>query len=158
MFHIGVATQHPPLPDANELSELGTNFIKKCLTVDAVLRPTASELMNHPWMVQFMDTLRSYEEEELATAPLWKFHRSRTSKVLVSHDRRQFSGRKKSKLLTWTRPSLPRLEPKAVHRPPNYDIIVSFLWLDSTTPSPLSAYSPFSSLVFSTALDTRIYV
>lgn len=69
MFHIGVATQHPPLPDANELSELGTNFIKKCLTVDAVLRPTASELMNHPWMVQFMDTLRSYEEEELATSP-----------------------------------------------------------------------------------------
>ena len=69
MFHIGVATQHPPLPEKSELSELGINFIKQCLTIDPMRRPTANELKNHPWMVQFMDTLRSYQEEELATSP-----------------------------------------------------------------------------------------
>ncbi|KAH8120512.1 hypothetical protein DFH11DRAFT_1539623 [Phellopilus nigrolimitatus] len=69
MFHIGVATQHPPLPDNGELSDLGINFIKLCLTIDPMRRPTADELMNHPWMLQLMETLRSYEEEELATNP-----------------------------------------------------------------------------------------
>lgn len=69
MFHIGVATQHPPLPEKGELSEMGINFIKQCLIIDPMRRPTAEELMDHPWMVQFMETLRSYEEEEMATSP-----------------------------------------------------------------------------------------
>ncbi len=69
MFHIGVATQHPPLPDRNELSELGIEFIRQCLTIDAMTRPSAEELMGHRWIVQFMETLRSYEEDEMATSP-----------------------------------------------------------------------------------------
>jgi len=69
MFHIGVATQHPPLPDKSELSDLGIDFIRQCLTIDGMRRPTADELTQHPWILQFMETLRSYEEEELATSP-----------------------------------------------------------------------------------------
>ena len=69
MFHIVVATQHPPLPDKGELSEKGIHFIKQCLTIDPVLRPTADELMDHPWMLDFMETLRGYEEEEMASPP-----------------------------------------------------------------------------------------
>ena len=69
MFHIGVATQHPPLPDKNELSDLGIAFLRECLTIDAMTRPSAEELMRHRWIVQFMETLRSYEEEEMATSP-----------------------------------------------------------------------------------------
>lgn len=69
MFHIGVATQHPPLPDNGELSDLGINFIKLCLTIDALRRPMADELLNHPWMQELIETLRSYEEEELSTNP-----------------------------------------------------------------------------------------
>ena len=69
MFHIGVATQHPPLPEKGELSDQGINFIKQCLILDPMRRPTAKELMDHPWMVQFMETLRSYEEEELSGSP-----------------------------------------------------------------------------------------
>lgn len=65
MFHIGVATQHPPLPENGELSDLGISFIKQCLTIDPMRRPTSDELMEHPWMQQLMETLRSYEEEEL---------------------------------------------------------------------------------------------
>ncbi|EJD04261.1 uncharacterized protein FOMMEDRAFT_28004 [Fomitiporia mediterranea MF3/22] len=67
MFHIGVATQHPPLPENGELSDMGINFIKQCLTIDPMRRPTAEELTHHPWMQQLMETLRNYEEEELAT-------------------------------------------------------------------------------------------
>lgn len=69
MFHIGVATQHPPLPEPGQLSELGINFIKQCLTIDPVRRPTATELMEHAWMLEFREALLSYEEAEMATSP-----------------------------------------------------------------------------------------
>ncbi|KAF8640337.1 hypothetical protein AX17_000009 [Amanita inopinata Kibby_2008] len=69
MFHIGVATQHPPLPEPSQLSEMGINFIKQCLTIDPMHRPTATELMDHPWMLEFREALLSYEEAELATNP-----------------------------------------------------------------------------------------
>jgi mitogen-activated protein kinase kinase kinase len=65
MFHIGVATQHPPLPEPDQLSDLGINFIKQCLTIDPVRRPTATELMNHPWMLEFRETLMRYGDSEL---------------------------------------------------------------------------------------------
>lgn len=69
MFHIGVATQHPPLPEPGQLSELGINFIKQCLTIDPARRPSAIELMNHPWMLDFRDTLLRYEAAELTVGP-----------------------------------------------------------------------------------------
>ncbi|KAF9243846.1 hypothetical protein BU15DRAFT_42769 [Melanogaster broomeanus] len=69
MFHIGVATQHPPLPEPGQLSELGINFIKQCLTIDPARRPTAVELLDHPWMLQFGETLLGYSEAELAASP-----------------------------------------------------------------------------------------
>jgi mitogen-activated protein kinase kinase kinase len=69
MFHIGVATQHPPLPEPGQLSELGISFIKQCLTIDPMKRPTAIELMNHPWMLEFRAALLSYEEAEIITTP-----------------------------------------------------------------------------------------
>ena len=69
MFHIGVATQHPPLPEPGQLSELGINFIKQCLTIDPAKRPSAMELTNHPWMLDFRDTLLRYEAAELTAGP-----------------------------------------------------------------------------------------
>lgn len=53
MFHIGIATQHPPLPEKGQLSELGIDFVEKCLDIDPLKRPTAGELMEHPWIVAF---------------------------------------------------------------------------------------------------------
>lgn len=53
MFHIGIATQHPPLPEKGQLSELGIDFVEKCLDIDPLKRPTAAELMEHEWIVQF---------------------------------------------------------------------------------------------------------
>ncbi|KAH9937397.1 kinase [Fomitopsis serialis] len=69
MFHIGVATQHPPLPDPDQLSNMGIDFIRQCLTIDPLQRPMALELMEHPWMLEFRAALQSYEEAELATSP-----------------------------------------------------------------------------------------
>ncbi|EEB86615.1 hypothetical protein MPER_16365, partial [Moniliophthora perniciosa FA553] len=69
MFHIGVATQHPPLPEPGQLSGMGIDYIKQCLTIDANRRPTAVELMEHPWMIDFRVALQSYEEEEIANNP-----------------------------------------------------------------------------------------
>lgn len=64
MFHIGVATQHPPLPEPDQLSDLGIDFIKQCLAIDTYARPSAVELMDHPWMLDFREALLSYEEAE----------------------------------------------------------------------------------------------
>lgn len=69
MFHIGVATQHPPLPEPGQLCDLGINFIKQCLTIDAIKRPTAFELMSHTWMIEFQQVLMSYQEAENARSP-----------------------------------------------------------------------------------------
>jgi mitogen-activated protein kinase kinase kinase len=67
MFHIGVATQHPPLPEPGQLCDLGISFIGQCLTIDPTRRPSAAELMNHPWMVEFKETLLRYEAAESET-------------------------------------------------------------------------------------------
>ncbi|KAI0053204.1 kinase [Auriscalpium vulgare] len=68
MFHIGVVTQHPPLPEPDQLSAPGIAFIKQCLTVDPVLRPSAAELLEHPWMLEFREALLHYEEAEIEMA------------------------------------------------------------------------------------------
>jgi len=77
MFHIGVATQHPPLPEPGQLSHLGISFIKQCLIIDPVQRPSATELMEHPWMVQFRETFLNDDPEttsNLATETLHDTH------------------------------------------------------------------------------------
>ena len=69
MYHIGVATQHPPLPEQDQLSELGINFIKECLSVDPTTRPSAFELMDHVWMLDFRKALQTYDETEMSKSP-----------------------------------------------------------------------------------------
>lgn len=53
MFHIGIATKHPPLPEKGELSDLGIEFVRACLNIDPLKRPSASEMMEHPWIQAF---------------------------------------------------------------------------------------------------------
>lgn len=69
MFHIGVATQHPPLPEPGQLSEIGIHFLKQCLIIDPMKRPSALELMNHPWILDFRAALLSYEEAAVTANP-----------------------------------------------------------------------------------------
>jgi serine/threonine protein kinase len=37
----------PPIPE--ELSEMARDFVSKCFIIDPELRPTATELLSHPW-------------------------------------------------------------------------------------------------------------
>lgn len=57
MFHIGVATKHPPLPDPSQLSLQGIDFIQRCLVIDGLARPTAEDLQHHVWIVDIKDLL-----------------------------------------------------------------------------------------------------
>jgi mitogen-activated protein kinase kinase kinase len=66
MFHIGVSTQHPPLPEPEQLSYLGIDFIRQCLTIDPCMRPTAKDLMDHPWLAELRYGL---EESDMTTSP-----------------------------------------------------------------------------------------
>ena len=59
MFHIGIATQHPPLPEHGELSEAGIAFIERCLTLDPSERPTAAELLEDPWLQSTIQQLQA---------------------------------------------------------------------------------------------------
>ncbi|TFK30751.1 STE/STE11 protein kinase [Coprinopsis marcescibilis] len=68
MFHIGVSTQHPPLPEPGQLSVLGIDFIKQCLTIDPTLRPTALDLMVHPWMIDVQEALLSDDDLQTGTS------------------------------------------------------------------------------------------
>lgn len=66
MFHIGVATQHPPLPEPEQLSYLGIDFIRQCLTIDPSLRPTAKDLMDHSWLAELRYGL---DESDMGNGP-----------------------------------------------------------------------------------------
>jgi len=61
MFHIGIATQHPPLPDPNQMSELGIDFIEQCVTLDPTERPSAVELIQHPWLAPMVEAMVSVQ-------------------------------------------------------------------------------------------------
>ncbi|KAG1143307.1 hypothetical protein G6F37_005042 [Rhizopus arrhizus] len=58
MYH--VVTGHPPLPDASQLSTAGIDFLKKCFIRDPMKRPTAEELLDHPWI---KDYIQNYTED-----------------------------------------------------------------------------------------------
>jgi serine/threonine protein kinase len=60
MFHIGVSTKHPPLPEPGQLSEIGIDFIELCLTLEAARRPTAVELLQHPWLQPMQQQLSAH--------------------------------------------------------------------------------------------------
>lgn len=64
-FHIGVSGQPPQLPSTNELSELGIDFIKQCLTIDPKKRPTVDELLEHPWIEKFREEIELEYEDEI---------------------------------------------------------------------------------------------
>ena len=68
MFHIGMAQQHPALPDESQLSALGIDFLRQCLTIDPFLRPTAVELRQHEWIRGLVEELHVEAEAEEAEA------------------------------------------------------------------------------------------
>lgn len=77
MFHIGIAVQHPPLPEPHQLSELGIDFIRQCLDIDPDKRPSAEELMLHPWIQEATAQISAAYEEE--STPPGSYIRSDTS-------------------------------------------------------------------------------
>jgi len=64
MFHIGMAQQHPPLPESGQLSESGIDFIRQCLLIDPYERPSAAEMREHPWIQSLVDELNQANADE----------------------------------------------------------------------------------------------
>lgn len=65
MFHIGMAQQHPPLPEPGQLSELGIDFIRQCLIIDPYDRPSAAEMRQHPWIQNLVEQIDAAANEEI---------------------------------------------------------------------------------------------
>lgn len=61
MYH--VVTGHPPLPDTSQLSSPGIDFLKKCFVRDPKKRPSAEELLKHPWITNHLE--RCIDESQL---------------------------------------------------------------------------------------------
>lgn len=110
MFHIGVATQHPPLPEPGQLSDLGINFIKQCLTIDPMKRPTAVELMDHSWMLEFREALLRYEEAEIATSPPTEMPMDETFETAAVARRAAIMKKKEVEMIQCASPSISALE------------------------------------------------
>ncbi|XP_042515998.1 mitogen-activated protein kinase kinase kinase NPK1-like isoform X2 [Macadamia integrifolia] len=54
LFHIGTTKSHPPIPE--HLSVEAKDFLLKCLQKEPNLRPTASELLQHPFVTgEYLD-------------------------------------------------------------------------------------------------------
>ncbi|WVN87524.1 uncharacterized protein L203_102707 [Cryptococcus depauperatus CBS 7841] len=63
MFHLGATNEPPPLPDPNDMSNDGIEFIDHCLALDPEERPTASELLRDVWLVPMLDQMAKFEQE-----------------------------------------------------------------------------------------------
>ncbi|KAF8610619.1 kinase-like protein [Ceratobasidium sp. AG-I] len=50
MYKVGGLRQAPPVPEDVVLSPLADDFRQKCFAVDPAERPTAAELLKHPWL------------------------------------------------------------------------------------------------------------
>uniref|UniRef100_A0A061REG8 Mitogen-activated protein kinase kinase kinase n=1 Tax=Tetraselmis sp. GSL018 TaxID=582737 RepID=A0A061REG8_9CHLO len=59
MFHIAKAKSGPPIP--KNVSGLCREFLESCLQVEAHRRPTATELLQHPFVCQIPNALREAE-------------------------------------------------------------------------------------------------
>ena len=59
LYHIGCKNVLPRLPSSDQLSELGREFLFRCLTRNPDLRPSASELLKHEWINTLSDSLGS---------------------------------------------------------------------------------------------------
>ncbi|PWN18406.1 hypothetical protein BCV69DRAFT_285032 [Microstroma glucosiphilum] len=70
MFHIGMAQQHPPLPEPGQLSEQGIDFIRQCLMIDPYDRPSAAEMREHPWIQDLVEQLNAAAIEEDAASSM----------------------------------------------------------------------------------------
>ncbi|CAD6896502.1 unnamed protein product [Tilletia laevis] len=64
MFQIGNLKQAPALPDPDQLSGMGIDFIRLCLTIDPEARPTANELREHPWILESIEMFNAANAEE----------------------------------------------------------------------------------------------
>ncbi|KAG0226449.1 Suppressor of Sensor Kinase (SLN1) [Actinomortierella wolfii] len=65
MYH--VATQHPPLPDPSQLSKRGLAFLKATFIRSPLERPTAVELLQHPWLRGVDASQRTSIEDPIPT-------------------------------------------------------------------------------------------
>lgn len=71
IYKIGKTKLAPPIPE--ELSDESKDFLHKCFTIDTEKRPTAAELLDHPFM---------------SIDPNFSFSKTRLSHVLNSTRRR----------------------------------------------------------------------
>ncbi|KAK7332978.1 hypothetical protein VNO80_29738 [Phaseolus coccineus] len=71
LFHIGTTKSHPPIPD--HLSVAAKDFLLKCLQKEPVLRSSASELLQHPFVTgEHMNSLTlssNVTENFIASSP-----------------------------------------------------------------------------------------
>ncbi|KAL7177697.1 hypothetical protein ACSBR2_030960 [Camellia fascicularis] len=67
LFHIGTTKSHPPIPE--HLSVEAIDFLLKCMQKEPNLRPTASDLLQHPFVIG--ECQETYPEKFPGSVPHW---------------------------------------------------------------------------------------
>ncbi|KAH7438302.1 hypothetical protein KP509_04G009300 [Ceratopteris richardii] len=78
LFHIGTTKSHPPIPE--HLSCEAKDFLQKCLRKEPYLRPTVSELLQHP----FIHVDRSSMTSASIEVPRWSQNFQSCKKRMMS--------------------------------------------------------------------------
>nr|XP_010932081.1 mitogen-activated protein kinase kinase kinase NPK1 [Elaeis guineensis]XP_010932082.1 mitogen-activated protein kinase kinase kinase NPK1 [Elaeis guineensis]XP_019708706.1 mitogen-activated protein kinase kinase kinase NPK1 [Elaeis guineensis] len=63
LFHIGTTKSHPPIPE--HLSSEAKDFLSKCLQKEPNLRPTASDLLQHPFVSEEIQRLHPIQQSSV---------------------------------------------------------------------------------------------
>ncbi|KAG6481151.1 hypothetical protein ZIOFF_057746 [Zingiber officinale] len=66
LFHIGTTKSHPPIPE--HLSSGAKDFLLKCLQKEPKLRPTASDLLQHPFVTKEFEDLHPIHHSDVGEA------------------------------------------------------------------------------------------
>ncbi|WOK99821.1 mitogen-activated protein kinase kinase kinase NPK1-like [Canna indica] len=67
LFHIGTTKSHPPIPE--HLSSEAKDFLLKCLQKEPNSRPSASDLLQHPFVTnEFQDLHPTHQSEALVSS------------------------------------------------------------------------------------------
>lgn len=66
MYHIA-ASHLPALPSRDQMSDLGQDFLHRCFERDPTIRPSATELLEDPWIKSIEEMVRDAQNHDAYT-------------------------------------------------------------------------------------------
>lgn len=108
-FHVCNTAEPPPMPE--ELPPAMEDFLLRCFERDALQRPTAAELLEHPWMDSAYDDLAAEDRLRARTAPPRRRERRRGPSDGAAEELTPTASNVKHRLRRWQSAGTPTARP-----------------------------------------------